>query len=69
MGDKKRGAREAGGLASHKVARSLLREYSSEGREPAEIRIQRITEATFACEVTVHGEQEPESFFLSTKEE
>lgn len=65
MGKTKKG--EGGGRSptTEQVARSLLRQYSSEGTEVASIKIARLTEGLYSCEVLEHGQQDAEAFFLS----
>lgn len=68
MGKSKGGGEEAARPTTSDVAAYVARGLAQEKREPGEVKVQRITEGVFAVSVTMHGESEPETYFLNTNE-
>ena len=65
MGKSKGGGEETAKQSTTSVLKLLQASLESEEREPSMIKIQRVTEGLFAVEIVVHGEHEPEAYFLS----
>jgi len=64
MGKRKGGGEEAAQPTTTQVISLLQRELANEKREPAEIRVQRVTAGLFSVTVQAHGEPEAETYFL-----
>lgn len=51
------------------VAAHVSEGLTNEGREPSEVRVQRLTEGLFTVHVTVLGESEPEAYILQLNDD
>jgi hypothetical protein len=69
MGKSKGGGGAEGTVATSNIATLVARRLADEKREPSVIKVQRVTTGLFSVDVTVHGEQEPEAYFISVNDE
>lgn len=68
MGESRGGEGRAEGPTTSQIARYLVRRYSEDEREISQIKVDRATEGLYAVYVTVHGENDPEAFFIVTSD-
>lgn len=64
MGKSKGGGEEAARPTTVAIIRHLAQQLKEDKREPASIRVQRVTEGLYAVEIVAHGEQDPEAYML-----
>jgi hypothetical protein len=64
MGESKRGEGSGRRPRADQVIRRLVAEYSSQGIQIGEIKVQRITSGLFAVDIFEHGGYPPERFIL-----